>query len=235
MAWVAAFPNPTHQPAQKAKLPVATSETPKRKIQTVTERRKKAHEDVVDDILAIAREMMQADGVAALSFNGIARRLGIKPPSLYTYFDNKHAIYDTLFRKGWAQFSDELRQKIVRDEGMETFFRTSIIAYMTFSLENPDLFELMFQRPIPGFVPSDESLQVSFGALHELRHTLETVLTENDTSIRKPIEQTSDLIISLIYGMIALQLANDPAPSVGEGRFGGLIENAVQLLMRALT
>jgi len=205
-----------------------------RTVKTVDERRKTTHNAVVDDILSIAREMMQADGVAAVSFNGIARRLGIKPPSLYTYFDSKHAIYDMLFRNGYEQFTQSLQEQIARGEGLEAFLRSFIVAYMTFGLENPDLFQLMFQRPIPGFVPSEESLEVSFGSLREMRQELQEILSAEEINVAQPIEQTGDLIISLVYGMIALQLANEPDAGVGEGRFGSLIENAVQLIMNAL-
>lgn len=203
-------------------------------VKTIDERRKTTHEAVVDDVLAIAREMMQADGVAAVSFNGVARRLGIKPPSLYTYFDSKSAIYDTLFRKGYEQFVEHIRAKVVRDQGLEAFLHSFIVAYMSFGLENPDLFQLMFQRPIPGFVPSDGSLEVSFGALQEMRQTLQGILEQEAINIAQPIEQTGDLIISLVYGMTALQLANEPDTGVGEGRFGSLTDNAVELVMQAL-
>ena len=38
-------------------------------IPTQRQRRRRQHEAVIEDILAIARTMMQADGVAALNFN----------------------------------------------------------------------------------------------------------------------------------------------------------------------
>ena len=50
---------------------------------TIEQRRRQKRKEIIEDIIRIARSMMQADGAASLSFNAIARQLGIKPPSLY--------------------------------------------------------------------------------------------------------------------------------------------------------
>lgn len=201
-----------------------------RDIPTIQERRQQAHDQTVSDILLIARDMMQADGVAALSFNAIARRLGIKPPSLYTYFESKHAIYDTLFRMGFEAFAQEM-DRVDRDAGLEGALRSALVIYMTFALDNPDLYQLMFQRPVPEFTPSDASMEVSLGALHRMRCELQDLVTRSGFETTNSIEQTTDLIIALMHGLTELQLANNPTSPVGEGRFGSLIDQAVQLLM----
>jgi len=46
----------------------------------------------------MARRCVQ--GVAGLSVGEIARRMGIRPPSVYVYFPSKHALYDALFARG---------------------------------------------------------------------------------------------------------------------------------------
>ena len=42
--------------------------------------------------MATAREMIVADGVEALSLRGLARRLGVTAPALYSHVDNKEAL-----------------------------------------------------------------------------------------------------------------------------------------------
>src|SRR3954466_7298327 len=67
---------------------------------SVQERRQRNREEMQDGILAVAREIMREQGVAALSMNEIARRVGITPPALYNYFPSKLALYDALYRLG---------------------------------------------------------------------------------------------------------------------------------------
>lgn len=204
-----------------------------RDIPTVQERRQQKHDEMTSDILLIAREMMQADGVAALSFNGIARRLGMKPPSLYTYFDSKDAIYDALFRMGFAAFDRKMSAERVRGEGLRPFLHSSMSSYMDFALENPDLFQLMFQRPVPGFVPSEESLELSFSILQKGRDETRAELERHEIETPTPINETTDLLIAMMHGLTELQLANSPEDPVGEGRFGSLIDHTVQLFLDA--
>lgn len=206
---------------------------PSRKILTAAERRTQHHAQMREDILAIAREMMQSDGVAALSFNAVAHRLGIKPPSLYTYFESKHAIYDELFRRGYEVFGQRMAASVDPALGLAANLERTIETYMTFALENSDLFQLMFQRPVPGFVPSERSMTASLGALQQGREDLQRVIEADGLEIGLPLDRIGDLIIALMHGLTELQLANNPDQPAGEGRYGRLVQDAVRLFVRA--
>lgn len=45
--------------------------------------------------------------------------------------------------------------------------------YLSFAIQNPDLYQLCFERPVPGFVPSEKSMQLSFGILERYYNHLE--------------------------------------------------------------
>lgn len=198
------------------------------------DRRQQNREAVIEDILAIAREMMQADGVAALSFNAIARRLGMKPPSLYTYFDSKHAIYDTLFRRGFEEFDRRMRQRPDHDASLEKNLASALTTYMRFAQENQDLYQLMFQRPVPGFEPSEESMAVSLRALRASTQEMAQIIAQGEIDTNGiPLDEAHDLVIALMHGLTELHLANNSDLPVGEGRFGKLVDHAVQFVVDA--
>lgn len=203
------------------------------KILTPAERRERNRQEMVNNILSIAREMMQADGVAALSFNGIARRLGMTPPALYTYFDSKHGIYDALFRLGFEKFRESMHQAMKEKGTPYEQVKRAIQGHMAFAQENPDLYQLMIQRPVPGFVPSDESMQASLSVLEESSEWLRKVLEEADIAPDIPLEEARDLLFATMQGLTSLHLANDPELPVGEGRFGKLPAKAAKLFFDA--
>lgn len=203
------------------------------KFLTPKERRQRNRQEVIDNILSIAREMMQADGVAALNFNGIARRLGMTPPALYTYFDSKHAIYDALFRQGFEQFDKRMRQGILEITTPYEQLKNAFEGHLAFAQENPDLYQLMIQRPVPGFVPSVESMAVSLATLQGSRDWLQQLLEEADVAPDMPIEEAADLLFSLMQGLTNLHLANNPDLPVGQGRFGKLTGQAAKLFFDA--
>lgn len=204
-------------------------------VRSVKARRRQVREEVIEDILAIAREMMRQDGVAALSFNAIARRLGIQPPSLYTYFESKNTIYDELFRRGFLEFGRQMAQRPGQDGSVRDNLQSAMQSYMRFAQQNPDLYQLMFQRPVPDFVPSDASMAASLAELEKAQQQFAAVLSRGDLHVNMPIEEARDLFIALQHGLTELHLANNPNLPVGEGRFGKLIPNAVQVLMSSWT
>ena len=202
---------------------------------SIKKRQRLTREAIIEDIIQIARDMIRADGAASLSFNAIARELGIKPPSLYTYFDSKHAIYDELFRRGWTLFlqQTEAEKYAVRDGSVSDKLTSFIEAYMRFAQENPDYYQLMFQRPVPDFIPSDESLATSFTLLAYGTEYLQDVLASEGIDPGMPLEQARDILIALTHGLTEQHFANNPELPVGEGRYGGLIHQAVRVLLKA--
>ncbi len=196
-------------------------------------RREQVRQETIERILAIAREEMQKNGVAALSLGVIAKRLGMRTPSLYTYFDSKNAIYDELFRRGFLEFGRYIAERPYQDGPLREKLISVMQTYMRFAQENPDLYQLMFQRPVPGFVPSDESMAVSLGQLETARDQFEPIFKSGELQTNLPFEEARDVFIALQHGLTELHLANNPELPVGEGRFGQLVEQAVQLILDA--
>ena len=67
------------------------------------DRRHRRREETIEQILDVAIELMGEQGAAGLSLGEVARRMGIRTPSLYGYFDSKNALYDALFSTGLAR------------------------------------------------------------------------------------------------------------------------------------
>ena len=196
-------------------------------------RREQVRQDTIEEILRIAREEMKKVGVAALSLGVIARRLGMKTPSLYTYFDSKNALYDELFRRGFLEFGHWIDERLHQDGSLRENLESAIETYMRFAQINPDLFQLMFQRPVPDFVPSATSMAVSLARLEKSRTQFAHIFENGELSTTLPFEEARDIFIALQYGLTELHLANNPELPVGEGRFGKLIPQAVQMLLDA--
>ncbi len=186
---------------------------------------------MIQTILSTARAIMREEGVAALSMQELARRMEMRAPSLYNYFSSKHDIYDTLFRLGFTLFDEYLDKAILGAQSWQEDLRRNFEAYMNFAMENPDLYQLCFERPVPGFEPSEESLRVSFGVLRKGVERSARLNSVIDTDLSP--EQTANLLIAMMHGLTALHLANEPQLPVGAGRFGSLIPATLSLLDKA--
>ena len=200
---------------------------------TPAERRRRNREEVENAILDISRGIMREHGAAALNLNEVARQLGMKTPSLYEYFPNKMAIYDALFRLGFGLFGERMSDAVRQDLPIWERFGAAIESYMAFAQENPELYQIMFERPVPGFEPSEASMQESLATLHRASTALTQAIEAAEIEPGLPLEQARDLRIAMMHGLTALHMANEPQLPVGSGRFGSLIPAAVNLFRLA--
>ena len=199
--------------------------------QNLSPRRQRNRQRTIQTILDTSRESMREQGVAALSMHERARRVGMRPPSLYNYFSGLMDIYDALFRMGFEMWGEYLKEYTQGAQTWQEEVRLSMEAYMTFAMQNPDLYQLCFERPVPGFVPSEDSLQVSFGSLEELYAQMDKLQKSFQSDL--PPKQTSDLVIAIAHGLTSLHMANEPDLPLGQGRFGVLIPAVISVLDKA--
>ena len=197
------------------------------------ERRRRNREEMTEAILDAARQIMREQGAAALNLNEVARRVGVKTPSLYEYFSGKMALYDALFRLGVRLYAERMSRL---NESTDSFWarsRAGLENYMTFAQEYPELYQLVFERPVPGFVPSEESMTESRGLLTMSDEIVEKGIERGSIALGITIPQARDLFIAMMHGLTALHMANEPELPAGSGRFGSLIPAAVALFRAA--
>jgi hypothetical protein len=100
---------------------------------------------------------------------------------------------------------------------------------MTFAQDSPELYQLIFERPVPGFVPSEESMNESRQLLGRADQIVEQGLEQGSLAPGLSPVQARDLFIAMMHGLTALHMANEPELPVGSGRFGSLIPAAMAL------
>src|ERR1700726_4629894 len=141
---------------RSAPLPAAAAGVPGR-----PDRRARRRQQTIEEILAIAADLMTEGGVNGLSLAGIARRLGVQPPSLYKYFPSLTAVYDELFRRGQGEHLAVMRDAMAGAESGLAALTAGLEASGRWLLANRALAQLMFWRPVPSFEPSSESMKPS--------------------------------------------------------------------------
>jgi AcrR family transcriptional regulator len=184
-------------------------------------------------ILAAAREIMRRDGVAALNLNEVARLVGMQTPSLYKYFPNKFALYEALFRMALSLFreSEEQIWKTSQPiwERIEAWFETRLRLVQ----EHPDLYHLFLDNPVPGFLPSPESLE----EVRKIRTPGVQAITEAmDAGLiatHLTPDRVLDLMLAMRRGIIAEHLGKETHLPVGDERFRSLIPEVLALLKAA--
>ncbi len=197
------------------------------------ERRRRNRDEMTGAILEAAREVMREEGVAALNMHEVARRVGLRTQSLYYYFPSKAALYDALFMLGIRIFGERQEQlPRQRSDPWETV-RAAMETYMGFAQQHPELWQLVFERPVPGFVPSEESMEESRKALGVGVRLMTEAMESGQMAPGLTPAQATDFVSALMHGLTAAHMANEPHLPPGAGRFGRLIPAAVRFLRAA--
>jgi len=156
------------------------------------------------EILDAAWRLGAQDGIAGLSLRELAREVGMQAPSLYTYFDNKAAIYDEMFAAGFQELDaalDDLDDLDVDGDPVEVI-AGAIEVFIAFCRDSVPRYQLLFTRAVPDWEPSPEAYAVSVRSLDRMAQQL------SELGIERP--EHLDLLTALTTGMAAQQLANDP-------------------------
>ena len=169
-------------------------------------------------VLDAAWELARREGIAALSLRELAAAVGMRAPSLYHYFPSKEALYDAMYAQGMRQLADSIQSSPPGSNARETL-RNGARTFVTAAAEDPTRFELLFHRPIPGFVPSSEHLAIGLINLATTRQMAATAGLRSDRAF--------DLFMAVTHGLVAMQIANEP----GGDRWIRLVDEAVDLLV----
>ncbi|GAA0620979.1 TetR/AcrR family transcriptional regulator [Kribbella sandramycini] len=198
---------------------------------TGLDRRTRRRQETIEEILAVAIELMETEGVAALSMSAVARRLGMRPPSLYQYFPSKAAIYDALFQRGGELIREARRaaQAEADTEDPRELDRISVAAFTRWCLEHQVYSQLLFWRTVPGFEPSPEAYAPAQEALEDLRRHLQTGVDQGILRPEAAGEEGLALYTSITGGVIAQQIANEPDASYDDGRYVRLMPIALDM------
>jgi AcrR family transcriptional regulator len=186
---------------------------------TIASRRELRRSQTIEEILAIAVEVMAQLGVAGLSLSEVARRLGIKPPSLYKYFPSRLALFDRLFQLGHQQHLDAFRSGAEAAEPGLPALMSAVRAGGRWAIANQPLAQLLFWRPIPGFQPSADAYSPSLAMVDDVRRMVGDAVHRGQLGRTAATQEGADVFSVLITGVLSQQLANAPDESFDDGRF----------------
>lgn len=197
------------------------------------DRRARRRQETIDEILAIATDLMTEEGVNGLSLAAIARRLGVQPPSLYKYFPSLRAVYDELFRRGQAEHLAVMRHAMADAEPGLTALTAGLEASGRWALANRALAQLMFWRPVPSFRPSPEAFAPSADMVTLQREAIADAVAAGELGPGADSDEAVHLVSTMITGVVSQAMANEPELDWGQGRFTPLFPKLMSLLAAA--
>ena len=179
----------------------------------MAERREATRREILDAAWLLAQEV----GLAGLTLRDLAGRVGMQPPSLYSHFDSKNAIYDAMFGQAWEEYEALVAaERPQLPEHPREAVKLVAREYFDFATADLARYQLTNQRIIPGFKPSPESYAPAVRVLEA------SVQLFAELGVAR---EDFDIWLAILGGLIDQQHANDP----GGDRFSRLLDRAVDM------
>jgi AcrR family transcriptional regulator len=166
-----------------------------------TERREATRREILDAAWEIARQ----EGLSAVTLREVAGRIGMRSPSLYSHFDSKNAIYDAMVAQAWGELCDVFDAMPPLPEPPRKAMLALAKTFFGFAVADLARYQLMNQRTVPGFSPSEEAYAVAVAAYERMRGMLRRCGVSAQADL--------DMWTAIIGGFVDQQLANDPGGS----------------------
>ncbi|MDP5181731.1 TetR/AcrR family transcriptional regulator [Blastococcus sp. BMG 814] len=195
------------------------------------DRRQRRRQETIEEILDVAVAVMTEQGVAGLTLGEVARRMGIRPPSLYGYFDGKHALYDALFERGWRALQRVLEQAGATGDGADplTAWREGTAVLVRWAVEHPAHSALMFWRPVPGFTPSARAYEPAVELDAASRVLLVRLRDAGHLAADVDVDRAYRTWTALVGGVISQQLSNAPDEPFESGTFTAVLPDVMDM------
>src|SRR3954447_11898416 len=194
------------------------------------DRRARRRQETIDEILAIAEDVMTEDGVNRLSLSEAARRLGVKPPSIYKYFDSLLAIYDALFERGQRAHLEIMRTAMARAEPGLDALVAGLESSGRWALAHPATAQLLFWRPVPNFQPTPDAMAPSREMVQLQRRALADAAAAGQLGAGADSDEALFVTSIFVSGVIGQAMANEPGVPWGKGRFSPLLPKLLDTL-----
>jgi AcrR family transcriptional regulator len=180
------------------------------------------HGDLRRQLIAVGEEVLAERGIAALSLREVARRLGVSHNAPFKHFASREALLAAMAEQGFEDLA--ARQAAARAGASNQAMVGRGLVYVTFALERPALFRLMF---------GGELDRTRFPSLVERAETSLAQITRHigETFGEEAAEEATLSAWAFVHGLANLLLDGQIPPGLRKGRSDEDLAKAVVAAM----
>jgi AcrR family transcriptional regulator len=198
----------------------------------ITERKAKEKLEMRSLILRTAMRLFLDEGFEKVTIRRIASEIEYSPATIYLYFRNKNEIIFALHMEGFEKFY-ALQRTILSVKDSWERLRQHAKAYMTFALENPEYYDLMFIMRAP--VEKIQAMKDVGIGLRSYDFLKENVRECMDAGYipKGNIDVAAFAIWSFTHGMAAL-IIRQRCKMIPDEALGAVVEGAIDFMTKGI-
>ena len=172
--------------------------------------------DLASRLVDEGGRILSADGASALTLRRLAQASGTSTMAVYTLFGDKQGLLRAMYREGFRRLGTALEEITGRVTDTLTALAELGFTYRRTALANPHLYDLMFGRPVPTFVPDEGTVAVADAAYRPLVKAVQCCLDAGQLS-GGTAERIALHLWAVSHGMVGLELAGHLPGDATEG------------------
>ena len=173
----------------------------------IADRKERDKEELRDRILVAAKSLFLEKGVEKTSIRNIADRIEYSPGIIYHYFRDKNEIFHALHQGGFIQLMEKMQVLATVRHPLERLKAMGSV-YITFAMENPDMYDLMFIKEAPidhVFNSEHDAWKEGGGTFNYLRMTIDDCIKVGHFT-GHDAEALSYMIWATVHGLVSLSI-----------------------------
>jgi AcrR family transcriptional regulator len=153
-----------------------------------------------DSVLSAVVKLLRHEGPSGVTIRGVADAVGVSRQVVYTQFGSLGGLVDALYRAGFDGLRAAAEALPPSGPGVAAVLQHAT-AYRSYALDNPELYQVMFERPFRSYSPPPESREAALAAF--------APLVASVASTGRTHAAARDLAITLwgaLHGLVHLEL-----------------------------
>lgn len=106
------------------------------------------HGNLRETLIEASAHIIKLQGIEGLSLRKLADQVGVSRAAPYHHFKDKNALLAAVAEQGFLNLSTLLQAVIVQDIPLLQRLEQAVKGYLTFAVENPTQYDLMFSRKL---------------------------------------------------------------------------------------
>jgi AcrR family transcriptional regulator len=176
------------------------------------------HGDLREALIQAGLKLLTDGGVSNLGLRAAAQLAGVSHTAPYRHFQDKNALVDAIGERGFRMLTARMREEIahVATAGVLTRLNASGVGYVSFAMQNPAYFRVIFSGLIAGEAVSPALHAAGEEAYGVLRGLVAEGIADG-TLVKEDADALSLCAWSLVHGLGMLAIDGKLAPW-GEGQ-----------------
>jgi AcrR family transcriptional regulator len=162
------------------------------------------HGALREALLKATLDLIEQEGIGAVSLRQVARAAGVSPGAPYHHFPDRAALLSTLSDEGFQKLTNTLTEAHATTTTPTAALEAILNAYIKFARENPAYFRLMFRPELKQSHKTEPGTEAAETAFAILENTISDCLPETRTPAEKSVLAIT--MWSLVHGYASLWL-----------------------------